>query len=65
MADDLATPRALIGAVNTSNGPVLGYPEQGLAVFKGLRYGAPAAGEGRFKPPRRPQPWLEPAEAVG
>jgi para-nitrobenzyl esterase len=64
MADDLATPRALTEVVNTSNGPVLGYAEEGLGVFKGLRYGVSPAGEGRFKPPLRPHPWSEPAEAV-
>ena len=65
MADDLATaPRILTAVVNTSNGPVRGYAKEGLAVFKGLRYGAPSTGEGRFKAPRRPQPWSEPAAAV-
>lgn len=65
MADDLA-PVALTrtDAVGTSNGPVSGYLEDGLKVFKGLRYGAPSVGALRFKPPRRPQPWTAPAEAT-
>ena len=50
--------------VNTSNGPVRGLMEQGgLHVFKGVRYGAPPVGELRFKPPRRPAPWTEVADA--
>ncbi|MBI1199365.1 MAG: carboxylesterase family protein [Phenylobacterium sp.] len=66
MADDLA-PAALArtDAVNTSNGPVAGYFEDGLAVFKGLRYGAAPVGALRFKPPQRPQPWAAPADATG
>jgi para-nitrobenzyl esterase len=65
MADDLATaPLALTEAVKTSNGPVRGYLEDGLATFKGLRYGAAPTGAGRFKPPARPQPWAEVTEAL-
>jgi para-nitrobenzyl esterase len=65
MADDLATaPVALTQVVATSNGPVRGYEEAGLAVFKGLRYGAPPTGLMRFSPPRRPQAWRDPQEAI-
>jgi para-nitrobenzyl esterase len=65
MADDLATaPYALSEAVSTSNGPVRGCRAKGLAVFKGLRYGAAPAGQHRFMPPRRPQAWSEAADAV-
>lgn len=65
MADDLAlAPLANTDAVATSNGPVRGYHEDGLKVFKGLRYGAPPTGTGRFKPPSRPQAWSEVADAV-
>jgi para-nitrobenzyl esterase len=69
MADDLtlAPPRADLtptDAVVTSNGPVRGYVEDGLKVFKGLRYGAPPTGVARFKPPSRPKPWREPADAT-
>jgi para-nitrobenzyl esterase len=61
MADDLALESArLTTPVSTSNGPVIGYTEDGLAVFKGLRYGAPPVGPLRFKPPQRPAPWEEP-----
>ena len=65
MADDLATtPLALTQAVKTSNGPVRGYQEDALAVFKGLRYGASPTGAARFKPPARPGPWSEVIDAV-
>jgi len=65
MADDLAlAPRALTDAVGTSNGPVRGYREDGLSVFKGVRYGAPPTGLARFKPPARPAPWSEPLETT-
>ncbi|HEV2530630.1 carboxylesterase/lipase family protein [Phenylobacterium sp.] len=70
MADDLTpgdvleAPRALTGVVQTSNGPVRGYREDVLSVFKGLRYAAPPVGLARFKPPSLPRRWSEPAGAV-
>jgi len=65
MADDI-TPAPLVrsGVVQTSNGPVRGYIEDALSVFKGLRYGAAPVGALRFKPPQRPAPWTEPADAT-
>jgi para-nitrobenzyl esterase len=65
MADDLArAPLTHTDVIPTSNGPVRGYVAEGLDVFKGLRYGAAPTGLARFKPPARPKPWTEPAEAV-
>jgi para-nitrobenzyl esterase len=65
MADDMAlAPLTHTDPAATSNGPVHGYVEDGLDVFKGLRYGAPPIGLARFKPPRRPGPWTQPTEAV-
>ena len=65
MADDLTrAPIAHTEIVSTSNGPVRGYVEDGLDVFKGLRYGAPPVGLARFKPPARPGAWSEPADAT-
>ena len=50
--------------VKTSNGPVRGrVDDRGLYVFKGIRYGAPPVGDLRFKPPRKPSPWTEVADA--
>lgn len=65
MADDLAlAPLTRSDVVETTNGPVRGYVEDGLDVFKGLRYGAAPVGPARFKPPTRPAPWIETAEAL-
>jgi para-nitrobenzyl esterase len=50
--------------VATSNGPVRGYRDGGLNIFKGLRYAAPPVGALRFAPPQAPSPWREPADAV-
>ncbi|HEY2750673.1 carboxylesterase/lipase family protein [Phenylobacterium sp.] len=65
MADDLTlAPAARTDVVATSNGPVRGYVEDDLKVFKGLRYAAPPIGYARFKPPQRPAAWTEPADAT-
>jgi para-nitrobenzyl esterase len=50
--------------VTTTNGPVRGYRDGGLEIFKGLRYGAPPLGALRFAPPQKPDPWTQPADAV-
>lgn len=52
--------------VVTSNGPVSGTHENGVAVFRGIRYGADTA-RTRFARPERPAPWQEvrPATAYG
>jgi para-nitrobenzyl esterase len=50
--------------VKTSNGPIRGrVDDRGLYVFRGVRYGAPPVGDLRFKPPRKPAPWTEVADA--
>ncbi len=65
MANDLAlAPVARTEIVQTANGPVRGYRDDGLEVFKGLRYGAAPIGMLRFKPPATPVAWREPADAV-
>ena len=70
MADDLthapgtAKDLAPTEVVATRNGPVRGYLEDRLGVFKGLRYGAPPVGLGRFKPPAPPAAWTDPAQAT-
>ncbi|HEY3797676.1 MAG TPA: carboxylesterase family protein [Caulobacteraceae bacterium] len=50
--------------VATTNGPVRGYRDNGLNIFKGLRYAAPPVGSLRFAPPQKPAPWTTPADAV-
>src|SRR5581483_6847799 len=66
MSDVQEAPRELVRteAVETSNGPVCGYREGPLFIFKGLRYGAAPVGALRFKPPQQPQPWRERVDAV-
>ena len=65
MSDDAGAPvLARTPVVQTTNGPVRGYAENGLQIFKGLRYGAPPVGALRFKPPQKPAPWSEIADAV-
>ena len=50
--------------VKTSNGPIRGRADdRGLYIFKGVRYGAPPVGDLRFKPPHKPKPWTEAADA--
>lgn len=58
-AHDIAT--AVTRPVKTSNGPVTGLVETGVSSFKGVRYGAPPVGALRWAPPRRPDPWKDPA----
>ena len=51
--------------VKTSNGSVRGLIEvNGVAVFKGIRYGASPTEARRFLPPLRPDPWSEVADAT-
>src|SRR5689334_20586357 len=57
-AQEMAAPLA-----KTSNGPVRGYLDGGVKVFKGIRYGADT-GPRRFMPPLPPTPWTEPAVAT-
>lgn len=52
-----------LNPVKTSYGPVRGLHEEGIYIFKGLRYASPPVGELRFKPPVPPEPWTEPLEA--
>lgn len=48
-------------SAHTRHGPVRGYLDGGVKVFKGVRYGGQAA---RFRPPAAPEPWRETREAV-
>ncbi|HRO32184.1 MAG TPA: carboxylesterase family protein [Brevundimonas sp.] len=46
----------------TVNGPVRGVRQDGMLIFKGVRYGADT-GPRRFRPPVRPTPWTRPLDA--
>jgi para-nitrobenzyl esterase len=50
--------------VETAAGRVRGRAGEGLVTFKGIRYGASAAGVNRFQPPVPPQPWTGIVDAV-
>lgn len=41
----------------TTSGPIRGYRQGGVTMFKGVPYGAPTGGANRFRPPRPPQAW--------
>jgi para-nitrobenzyl esterase len=49
--------------VQTRSGPVRGYTDRGVSVFKGVRYGADTAPR-RFLPPVSPAPWEHEVDAL-
>jgi para-nitrobenzyl esterase len=53
--------------IEVSSGRVRGVIEQGVHVFRGLPYGGPTDGAGRFLPARPPRPWtgIRDARAYG
>ena len=50
--------------VDTTNGPVRGVDDGSIRVWRGVRYAAPPVGELRWRAPRAPQRWTEPADAT-
>jgi para-nitrobenzyl esterase len=49
--------------VETQYGKVKGYVEDGVSVFKGVRYGADTSTT-RFQPPKAPEPWTDVKDAL-
>jgi para-nitrobenzyl esterase len=48
----------------TTYGAVQGLVQNGIQVFKGIRYAAPPIGPLRFLPPEKPKPWKDVADAT-
>ena len=59
----LAKPRHSAPVVATTHGRVRGARQDGLLVFKGVRYGADT-GPRRFQPPTTPEPWSDIRDAL-
>ena len=65
LAASLAAPALAVESpiARTRHGPVRGYVDQGIRVFKGVRYGADTTGR-RFMPPMAPAPWRNVVDAT-
>ena len=64
MSDTLGGALERTEVIATRHGPVRGYRDAGLSIFKGLRYAAPPLGHRRFLPPAPPDPWGRPVDAL-
>jgi len=50
---------------DTTSGKLRGTVQNGIRVFKGIPYGGPAEGAGRFMAPSKPAPWTGVRDALG
>src|ERR1700734_2154075 len=50
--------------VSTKYGKVRGLIDGAVQIFKGVPYGGPTSGEGRFMPPKPPAPWSDVRDAT-
>jgi len=50
--------------VEADSGKLRGIVENGISIFKGIPYGGPADGAGRFTPPTKPAPWTGVRDAL-
>ncbi|MBB3910956.1 carboxylesterase/lipase family protein [Sphingomonas desiccabilis] len=57
-----STPRDAVAS--TQYGPVRGYVEDGVYIFKGVPYGADTGGENRWLPAKAPARWTDPYPAL-
>jgi len=55
-----ATARTIGPSLTIDSGPILGYADNDLVVFKGIPYVAPPLGARRFAPPAPVTPWVWP-----
>lgn len=58
-----APPASTDPIVETKHGKVKGFVEDGITVFKGVRYGADTATT-RFQPPKAPEAWTDTKDAL-
>jgi len=49
-------------AVNTTLGPIIGYMDSGVAIFRGVPFGAPPTEHNRFRAPKPATAWVKPRE---
>src|SRR6516165_6182733 len=50
--------------VETANGKVRGFTDNGVRVFRGVRYADTTAGDNRFLPPQPPKKWADIQDAL-